>query len=317
MSAAPRVSPATGFRMATRDWLMLLLCSVCWGSAYTFNKLIIPEIAPLTITAGRLAIACVFLTALVRLSGHVLPPFGRAWLPFFVFTLFSNVIPFVMVLKGQKETASGLAAVLGATTPLFLIILAHLFTTDERMEPRKLAGVLVGIIGVAVVMGADALAGWSTALGAKLLLVAASVLYAIGAVYSKRLVGHPPLVIAAMQMTCGLLISAPMALLIDQPWTQAMPSQRALLALAGTAIIGSSFAAVTYFHVLRRAGATNAMFVTLLVPVTPILLGGMLYGERLLLRELAGATIIAAALLIIDGRLTDMLWARYRILFST
>jgi drug/metabolite transporter (DMT)-like permease len=301
-----------GFRMATRDWLMLLLCSVCWGSAYTFNKLIIPEVPALTITASRLAIACVVLTLLARLAGHHLPPVGRAWAPFLVFTLFSNVVPFLMVLKGQKETASGLAAVLGATTPLFLILLAHLFTTDERLESRKLAGVLVGIIGVGVVMGADALAGWSTALGAKLLLIAASVLYAIGAIYSKRLVGYPPLVLAAMQMTCGCLITTPFALLIDQPWTQAMPSHQALLALAGTAIIGSSLSAVTYFHVLRRAGATNAMFVTLLVPVTPILLGAAFLGEHLLARELMGAAVIAAALLIVDGRMVAVLRAQFR-----
>ena len=99
-------------------------------------------------------------------------------------------------------------------------------------------------------------------------------LYAVGAIYSKRLVGYPPLIIATMQMICGSLITVPLALLWDKPWTLAVPSRAVVLAVSGTAIIGSSLAAITYFHVLRRAGATNAMLVTLLVPVTPILLGG-------------------------------------------
>jgi drug/metabolite transporter (DMT)-like permease len=302
----PRSTPASV--MGARDWGMLLLCSICWGSAYTFNKVTLAELTPLTITGWRLTIAAIFLMGLARISGLKPPPIGRAWIPFLVFTVFSNVVPFLLVLRGQRETASGLAAVLGATTPLFVILLAHLFTADEKLTARKIVGVLVGLFGVGVVVGGEALAGWSTALGAKFALIGASLLYAIGAIYSKRLTMYPPLILAAMQMTCGALLTLPAALLIDQPWAVPMPSPRALGALFGTAIIGSSLAAVTYFYVLRRAGATNAMLVTLMVPVTPILLGAALFGERLLWRELAGASVIALSLLIIDGRL--LAWLR-------
>ena len=183
--------------MAGRDWVLLGICALCWGSAYTFNKLVVAELPSLTITASRLVIAAAFLTTLATLQAVRLPPFGRPWHAFFVFTLFSNVVPFLFVLRGQRETASGLAAVIGATTPLFVILLAHVFTADERMQGRKVAGVVVGMAGVAVVVGADALAGWSTGLAAKLSLVFAAFLYAVGAIYSKRIVGLPPISMAA------------------------------------------------------------------------------------------------------------------------
>lgn len=293
---------SAGLVMTSRDWALLAMCAVFWGSAYTFNKVIVTELPALTITAARLVIAASFLTLLATLQGVRLPPFGRQWHAFFVFTLFSNVVPFLFVLRGQRETASGLAAVIGATTPLFVILLAHVFTTDERMQGRKVAGVLVGMAGVAVVVGADALAGWSSGLAAKLSLVFAAFLYAVGAVYSKRIVGLPPIAMAAMQMICGMVIALPLAMLIDQPWSLPQPSRKVVLAIIGTAIIGSSLSAIAYFHILKRAGATNAMLVTLLVPITPILLGGLLFGERLLWREVIGAAIIGAALLLIDGR---------------
>lgn len=296
--------------MSIGDWAMLGLCALFWGSAYTFNKVTIAEIPVFTVTGVRLVIAATFLYFLARLNGVRMPTAWADWAPFFVFTLFSNVFPFLLVLYGQKSTASGLAAVLGATTPLFLIILAHYFTHDERLEVRKLAGVIVGLFGVAVVVGASLLEGWSGSVAAKLALVTAALLYAVGAIYSKRLARHPPLVISTLQMTCGAIIMVPAMLIFDQPWTQALPSNGAIAALLATAIFGSALASYTYFQVFRRAGAVNTMLVTLLVPVTPIIIGAILFGERLLLREIIGALIIAGALLIIDGRLPRYIWAR-------
>ncbi len=209
--------------MSLGDWAMLALCAILWGSAYTFNKITIAEMPVLTVTGVRLVIAASFLYLLARLNGVVIPKPGAAWRPFFVFTLFSNVFPFLLVLYGQRSTASGLAAVLGATTPLFLIILAHYFTHDERIIPRKLLGVIVGLAGVAIVVGPAALEGWNESVEGKLALVFAALLYAVGAVYSKRLATHPPLVISTLQMTCGAVLIVPVMLFVDQPWAIARP----------------------------------------------------------------------------------------------
>jgi drug/metabolite transporter (DMT)-like permease len=217
-----------------------------------------------------------------------------------------------MVLEGQRSVTAGLASVLGATTPLFVILLAHVFTSDEKISLAKLTGVLIGMVGVATVFGPEVFDGWTTAAGAKALLVGAAVLYAAGAIWSKRLTGHPPLAMATMQMTAGLILTAPLSLLLEQPWTIAPPSWLAITGIFGTAIFGSALAAVTYFHVFRRAGATNAMLVTLLVPVTPILIGAALFGEHLLAREAIGALVIAFALVVIDGRLFAALRRRLK-----
>lgn len=304
----PRTEPA--FVMSARDWAILVICAVCWGSAYTFNRILVGELPALSITCGRILVAIAFLLAIMRLQGIALPRDAASWKPFFLFTLFSNVVPFLFILRGQKETASGLAAVIGATTPVFVILIAHVFTPDERLTPRKLGGVAAGVLGVAIVVGPEALAGWSSGVTAKLCLVFAAFLYAAGAIYSRRIVGVPALAMAAMQMICGAVITLPLVLLIDQPWSRPMPSTQALLALAGTGIFASSLSAIAYFHLLKRAGATYAVLVTLLVPVAPIVLGVLLFGERLLWREIAGGLVIAAALAIIDGRALTWLSGR-------
>lgn len=299
--------PANATRMTTPDWGVLVLCAALWGSSYTFNKISLPEIPVLTITASRLLIAAVLLHAFAHVAKVRRPATAAEIGPFFIFTLFSNVLPFVFILIGQRETSSGLTAVLGATTPLFLIPLAHLLTADEKMQPRKVIGVLTGLAGVIIVFGTDAFAGWSTSIGAKLSIIFGAFLYAVGAIYSKRFVGYHPIAIAATQMTCGALVSMPVALIIDRPWLLPMPSTPAISALVATAVLGSALSSVLYFHVLLRGGATIAMLTTLLVPVAPILLGALFLGEHLHAREAAGTLLIAAALLIIDGRLAA--WA--------
>jgi drug/metabolite transporter (DMT)-like permease len=310
--AAAASPPATvaPFVMTARDWAILVFCALCWGSAYTFNRIMVGEIPTLTISLGRMVTASLFLGTLAMIQGVKLPRDLKSWRPFFLFTLFSNVVPFLFVLRGQRETASGLAAVIGATTPVFVILLAHVFTSDERLSVRKIIGVATGIAGVAVVVGPQALSGWSSGLVAKLSLVFAAFLYAVGAIYARRIVGIPALAMATMQMMCGTLVVLPFVLAIDQPWSQPWPPRHALMAMVASGILASSLSAIAYFHLLKRAGPTYAMLVTLLVPVAPVGLGALLFGERLLGREIWGAAIIALALMIIDGRVVSWLKAR-------
>jgi drug/metabolite transporter (DMT)-like permease len=289
--------------MGPSEWLMMVLCAFLWGSSYISNVYAIAEIPHLTMTASRLLLALLVLIPFVVWSGVALPRDFAAWRPFFVYTMFSNILPFLFVLRGQTGTTSGLAAVLGATTPLFTILLAHQFTSDERITINKVFGVAAGIAGVAIVMGPEALQGFTSEVVAKLYLIGAAFLYAIGSIYAKRFAGMPPLQIAMMQMTCGFLVALPLALAIDHPWTAAMPSYAAISGVVVTGIFGSALASITFFRVFTRAGATNAMLITLLVPVTPIILGAFMRGEWLTTREFAGAAVIALALLIIDGRL--------------
>ena len=290
-------------RMGWTEWGMLCLCAMLWGSAYVFNKIAIRELPHLTITLARLVIAAGFMQIVLRWAGLNLSRDRKVWGAFFVMTLLSNIGPYLLVLKGQMGTTSGLAAVLTATTPLFTILLAHWFTRDERLTANKFVGVLVGIAGVAIVVGSEAWTGLTGSALAKLTLVAASLMYAVGSIYAKRFSDMPPLVIAASVMLSGAIVALPLALVVDRPWTLPMPSLDVIVAVLLTGVFGSALAAITYFRVFTVSGATNAMLVTLLLPVTPVIGGALYLGERLELREIVGAVVIMLALAIIDGRI--------------
>jgi drug/metabolite transporter (DMT)-like permease len=289
--------------MGLIEWGMLGVCAMLWGSAYVFNAIAIKELPHLTITLLRLIIASVFLQIVMRVAGMTFPRGWSIWGAFFLMTMLSNVGPYLLVLRGQTGTTSGLAAVLTATTPLFTILLAHIFTHDERITPNKIAGVVVGIAGVGIVMGPDAWDGATVSFLAKLALVAASLLYAIGGIYARRFRDLPPLVITTSIMTAGAVLSLPLSLYFDEPWTLPQPSTEVALAVLATGIFGSALAGIAYFRVFTVSGATNAMLVTLLLPITPIIGGALYLGEVLKAREMAGSLVIMLALVIIDGRL--------------
>jgi drug/metabolite transporter (DMT)-like permease len=243
------------------------------------------------------------LLAIVLSLGYRLPATLAEWRLFIGFSVFNTVLPFLLIVWGQSRASGGMAAILNATAPLFGIFLAHLLTHDERLSWTKAAGIVVGIAGVGILMGRDLLAGASADLMARLSLIAAPFCYVCANIFvRRRLGGYPPFVIAVMQMLGAVLVAVPMALVIDRPWETALPSAKALGAIVGMGVLGSALPSLCHFTVLQRAGATNASLVTLIMPLTPIMLGSVFLGERLSGTDIAGALVIAAALIIIDGR---------------
>jgi drug/metabolite transporter (DMT)-like permease len=160
-----------------------------------------------------------------------------------------------------------------------------------------------------VLVGTDVTSGATGGALAKVALLAAAGCYAISGVYARRF-PEPPFVIASGQMLSALVLAMPVALLVDQPWQIAAPSTGAMAAVLAMGTFGSAFAALLYFTVLRRAGATNTLLVTLLLPLTPIVLGAMFLGDELHAREIAGAALIGLALVILDGRVWQRLAGR-------
>ena len=210
----------------------------------------------------------------------------------------------MLIVWGQARATGGMAAILNATAPLFGIFLAHLLTHDEKLSLNRLAGILVGIAGVGILVGYDLAVGSRADVLARLALLAAPFCYVCANIYARRTFGnYPPFVVAVMQMMGAMFVAFPLAIAIDWPWTLPMPSLGALGAIVGMGVLGSALSSLCHFTVLRRAGATNASLVTLIMPLTPIVLGGIFLGDRLSAREIVGALVIAAALLIIDGRL--------------
>lgn len=288
--------------MALSQWGLLAILSVLWGGSFLFVGIAVQELPALTIVLCRVALAAAILTPFVFALGHRLPSTLSAWWPFFVMALLNNVVPFTAIVFGQTQIASGLASVLNATTPVFAVLLAHLLT-DDKMSWNKIAGVLIGVGGVAILMGPAVLGSdKSSLLGMGLILVGA-LSYGCAGVWGRRLRATPPLVSASAQLICSSLVMAAIAGLVDRPWALPVPSARTICAMIALAALATALAYAIFFRILSVSGPANVMLVTLLIPISGIALGALVLGETVLPRHIIGAAVIASGLLVIDGRL--------------
>jgi drug/metabolite transporter (DMT)-like permease len=206
---------------------------------------------------------------------------------------------------GQTYIPSGLASILNATTPLFTVLVMAV-AGDERLLLRRVAGVVTGLVGVAILHGDDL--GFENSQGVGILLcLAGAFSYGLAGLYARRkLSNSPPLPTAAFQLLASSLMMATIAAVFERPWRLAMPGATTWLAIAGLAGLSTALAYIVFFQILRRSGSSNVMLVTLLIPVTAILLGYLLLGESVSVRELSGALVIASALLLVDGRVAGL-----------
>ena len=300
--------------MSSRDWLAMACLSVLWGGSFFFVAVAVGALPPLTIVAARVLIAAVTLWAVIAVTGQTMPRSGESWRAFCGMGLLNNAIPFTLIVWAQAQIPSGLASILNATTPLFGVVVAHWLTADEKLTPARLAGVLCGMAGVAVMIGPAALAGLGgDKLLAQLAVLGAALSYAFSGVFGRRFrrLGITPVQSAAGQLTASSLMLLPLALLIDRPWLLQAPSTGALAAVLGLALLSTALAYLIFFRLLASAGATNLLLVTFLIPVSAILLGVALLGETIEPRQLAGMALIAAGLAAIDGRVMRRLTARH------
>ncbi len=292
--------------MDGQDWGMLILLSVLWGGAYFFAGVAVKELPPLTVVLARVLLAAIALLPLFWYLGHSLPKSLSGWLPFFGMGLLNNVLPFGFIFAGQTQITVGLSSIINAMTPLFTVVVMASFQ-EERLTAYRVIGVLLGVVGVAVLRGFDGPVDASQTLGI-ILCLAAALSYGFAALWGRRfLAGVPPVKSATCQLICSTLIMAIVVSLIDRPWTLSVPSQGTVLSLFALAVFGTAVAYIVFFKILVRAGASNVMLVTLLIPVTALFLGNVFLGEPIQLKEIAGAIIIGAGLMFIDGRIINRL----------
>nr|WP_316230814.1 DMT family transporter [Bradyrhizobium sp. SZCCHNR1051] len=293
-------------RMDTRDWSLLGLLSLLWSGSFIFNGLALKELPPLTLVLLRIVLAAAILLPLLRLRGLGFPKGFAGWRPFFAVALFNNVVPFCLIVIGQTFITSGLAAVLNATTPLFTIVVMAA-AGEERLSARRAAGLVVGLVGVVILRGGPGLDGSAGGYGF-LFGLGASLSYGIAALLVRRHLAHsPPLATATFQLSASSVMMLAIAAVVDQPWRLPIPGLQTWLAVIGLAALSTAFAYIVFFQILRRSGATNVMLVTLLIPLTTILLGSLVLGESISLREIGGALVIGSALLVIDGRIFSVI----------
>jgi drug/metabolite transporter (DMT)-like permease len=290
------------------DWATLLLLAAIWGGAFFFIGVAVRHVPPLTYVWLRLTIAAGGMVLFLKLKREPLGLPRTAWGSMLVLALLNNVVPFSLFGWGQTHIASGLASILNATTPIWGVVVAHLFTDDERMSPRKIAGVLLGFGGVATMIGPALLSNIGSNALAQLACVSAALCYALAAVWARRFrrMGLKPMAVTTGQLTVGSAIMFPLAMIVDRPWLHALPPLSAWGAILALGLVCSAFAYVLYFRLIDSAGATNALLVTLLVPPVAIFLGASFLGETLAPQDFAGLGLIALGLAAIDGRLLSL-----------
>jgi drug/metabolite transporter (DMT)-like permease len=288
--------------MSRSQWLLLVALSVLWGGSFFFVGIAVKELPVFTIVLVRVALAAALLLPVVLYLGLRLPRTPGEWLPFTGMSILNNVLPFCFIVMGQKTVASGIASVLNATTPLFALLAAHIFS-DEKLSTRKLAGVLLGVVGVAILIGFQRLDAGGATLAGVIFCLLGPLSYGLAGQWGRRLRGTPALVSATSQLMVSSLILGVLAIFIDQPWTLPLPSKQTVFALVGLAALSTSLAYVIFFRILAVSGPTNVMLTTLLIPITGIGLGVSVLGEVLEMRHIAGALVIGLGLLVIDGRM--------------
>lgn len=289
----------------SQSWALLALLSILWGGSFLFAGIAVRDLPPLVIVMARVVIAAAAIMPLHLALQGSLPRSLRTWGDFAAMSMLNNVIPFTLIVTGQTMIASGLASVINATTPLFtVLILAAL--REEALVWRKIAGLLIGLAGVAVIRGLDLASGDAQSVGI-LLCLGAAVSYGFAGLWAKRrLKGIAPLTSATCQLACSSLIMVPLALLFSTPAAIAAASTQSWWAILGLAVLSTAIAYIVFFRIVERAGPAVVMLVTMLIPVSAILMGHVVLDEVLSARELFGAIIIGAALLVIDGRI--MAW---------
>lgn len=299
-------------RMSGQDWGLLFALSVLWGGSFFFVAIAVRELPPLTVVVLRTGLAALTLAVVLQMRGVGLP-FRRETTPaFFGMGLLNNLLPFSLLFWAQTLIPSGLASILNATTPIFSIIVAHFLLSDERMAANKAMGILCGFLGVVVLLGGDVLSGAGVALLGMLACLGAALSYGFAGVFGRR---FKAMDLTAPQVAFGQLVATtvmtlPLVAAVDRPWMLPVPSLGVIGAVLALAVLSTAVAYVIFFRILASAGAVNVALVTLLVPVSAILLGTLVLGEALALRHYAGMGLIGIGLLAIDGRVAGALARR-------
>ncbi len=293
--------------MSRHAVLLLFALALMWGTSFTFTKAALAGFSPLTLVTARMALSLAVLLALLRVLGQRLPAPGRRWTDFLVMSLFSGVVPYFLIAWGMQRIDSGLAAILNSMTPLSTVVLAHFFSTDERMTPGALFGIALGFAGVVVLVGPDALAGLGAQVRGQLSVVGGVSCFSVAIVYARRnLQEVPPLVSAAGMQVWSTLLLVPLMLTLDAPWAL-RPGPYPLGALALLATVSTALPYLVYYRLLAIAGATRVVLVSYLIPLVGVFWGALLLGERLPWRALPALLLILGGIATVNGQWQPLL----------
>ena len=264
----------------TKEIALLVVLATLWGASYTFIKIGVETIPPVTFIAARTLIAGGLLLVIIKLRGLSLPRDPAIWKRFFIQACINSVVPFTLIAWAELTVNAGLATILNSTTPIFTFLLTVLITRHEAVTARKLFGVVAGVIGISLIIGLEAFHGVGKEALAQLAIVAATISYAAAAIFGRGFKGLDPMMPAAGSMVCGAVLLIPVSLVIDQPWTIA-PSAHSILALLGLSVFSTALAFVIYFRLIHTLGSVSTTSQAYLRVPIGVGIGVLFLGESL------------------------------------
>lgn len=278
------------------EFALLLVLAVLWGGSYTFIKLGVETIPPLTLIAARTLIAGLVLLMVIRWRGLRLPRDLATWRLFVVQACLNSVVPFTLIAWAERSVDAGLATILSSTSPIFVVLLSCLSASAERLPRLRLAGIAAGLAGTVLIVGRQAMSGFGEQLWAQLALVAASICYGGAALFGRSFKGLDPIMPAAGSLLCGAFVLLPLSLVLDRPWTLS-PSVQSIQALVALSLVSTALAFVIYFRLIARLGSVATTSVAYLRVPTGVLIGMVFLGEALVPTAWAGLVLVIAGVL--------------------
>lgn len=295
MSTQMLDQPAAAPNRAVELALLLVLAGL-WGGSYTFIKLGVETIPPLTLITARTLIAGLVLLVVIRWRGLRLPRDLATWRLFLVQAGLNSVVPFTLIAWAERSVAAGLATILSSTSPIFVVLLSCLSASAERLPALRLAGIAAGLAGTVLIVGAQAISGFGEQLWAQLALVAASICYGGAALFGRSFKGLDPIMPAAGSLLCGAFVLLPLSLLLDRPWTLS-PSVQSIQALIALSLVSTALAFVIYFRLIARLGSVATTSVAYLRVPAGVLIGMVFLGEALAPTAWAGLVLVIGGVL--------------------
>jgi len=275
----------------TTELTLLVFLASLWGASYTFIKIGVETIPPVTFIAGRTLIGGTILLLVMRARGTKFPRGVGIWQRFLLQACLNSVIPFTLIAWAERTLDAGLAAILNSTSPIFAFLLTAIVTRHEAVTVRKGFGVATGIAGTCLIIGVGALAGLGRELEAQLGIVAATICYGGASIFGREFRTLDPIVPAAGSLLCGAAILIPISLVIDLPWTLS-PSKESMLALLALSTFSTALAFVIYFRLIRTLGSVGATAQAYVRVPIGVAIGVMFLGESLTSTAWAGLACV-------------------------
>jgi drug/metabolite transporter (DMT)-like permease len=289
--------------MSFIEWALLLILSLLWGGAFFLGSIALVELPPFTIVFCRVALAAIVLISIAVVTGQNVLFRRKTWPIFAALGALSILLPSALMLWSQTRIGIGLTSVLAATSPLLTVFVAHFFTADEKMTTARVVGIVLALAGVAVAMRLAASEANSNLL-AELAVLGAALSQALAGLLARRLKRMPTIYLAAGQLIAASLLSLPIALAVERPWTITSPRWTTWVVILALAFLSTALGSFVYFRLLARIGAVNVALVSLLVPITALFLAGVVLSEPLSSHTFAGAALIFGGLAALDGRVS-------------